>query len=177
MGKWGYGPGPRTRDKSGKRVLPEIVATPDEEWRTIPGWEAFAVSSCGRIRKVATGELKSQSFKGQDGYVGVRFARADKSWTPLTATVVALAFHGPKPAGMTIDHKDGNKSNNRADNLEYVSNRVNHERAADKELHAWGERHAAAKLDRSECARDPCPATCLRASPSRALWRFRLDHS
>lgn len=150
MGKWGYGPGPKTRDAEGRRRVPEIVPTPDEEWRSVVGWEGlYSVSSCGRTRSDRAregGRLLSQSFKGQDGYLGVRLVRPDGScYTPLVATLVAAAFIGPR-GKMTIDHKDGNKLNNRADNLEYVTQRVNHGRSVDMGLHPWGERHGLHKL-------------------------------
>lgn len=44
-------------------------------------------------------------------------------------SLVALAFIGPRPAGLEIDHKDGNRMNNAAANLEYVTPLENIRRA------------------------------------------------
>lgn len=40
-------------------------------------------------------------------------------------TLVAAAFLGPKPEAMEVNHKDGVKANNCADNLEYVTRSEN----------------------------------------------------
>lgn len=34
--------------------------------------------------------------------------------------LIADTFNGPRPDGHTVEHIDGNKRNNRADNLRYV---------------------------------------------------------
>jgi len=39
--------------------------------------------------------------------------------------LVAAAFHGEKPEGMEVNHKDGVKANNRPENLEYVTRAEN----------------------------------------------------
>jgi DNA-binding CsgD family transcriptional regulator len=45
--------------------------------------------------------------------------------------VVATAWHGPRPTGHVVDHKDGNPANNHAENLEWVTRQENAARASE----------------------------------------------
>ncbi len=47
-------------------------------------------------------------------------------------SLIAGAFHGPRPAGLVIDHVNGDPSDNRAANLEYVTQGENIRRGAAK---------------------------------------------
>lgn len=71
-----------------------------------------------RIRKGKI--LKGISHKG---YLGVKLGHPDALFGVHQA--VAMAFHGMPPANTVVDHIDGNKHNNRPENLEYVTNSEN----------------------------------------------------
>ena len=60
----------------------------------------------------------------KSGYETVCLSRGSgtEKW-PTVHSLVAATFLGPRPKGMTINHKDGDKRNNRLDNLEYASHR------------------------------------------------------
>ncbi len=65
-------------------------------------------------------------------------------------TLVALIHHGPRPEGYQINHKDGDKSNNHPENLEYVTpseNRLHSHRVLRQNL---GDSHHNAKLTASK---------------------------
>lgn len=54
----------------------------------------------------------------------------------------------PNPEGKPqVNHKDGNKRNNRADNLEWVTNQENRDHTVKQGLHLQGEACSWAKLD------------------------------
>ncbi|GAB3388220.1 HNH endonuclease signature motif containing protein [Lysobacter fragariae] len=55
------------------------------------------------------------------GYLRVRCHGKSRS----VHLLVASAYIGPRPDGKEVNHKDGNKQNNRPDNLEYVTHSEN----------------------------------------------------
>ncbi|WP_423790314.1 HNH endonuclease signature motif containing protein, partial [Listeria monocytogenes] len=55
----------------------------------------------------------------QDGYIRVSLTKDKARKKVFLHVLVASAFLGAKPDGCEINHKDGNKENNAADNLEY----------------------------------------------------------
>ena len=109
------------------------VELPGEEWRpmidpnsgTLVGGRM--VSSRGRI-KSKSGRISFGTSK-DDGYVYTRTKVATKvasqmQWrTHLVHRLVAASFLGPPPSPVhsQINHKDGKKSNNAVDNLEYAT--------------------------------------------------------
>jgi uncharacterized protein YerC len=94
-----------------------------EVWRDVPGYEGlYSVSSWGRVRSlIGRRRGLAQGCMRREGYWGHSLNRDGKLKTFRTHMLVALAFLGPRPAGYTVNHKDGNKLNNRASNLEYMT--------------------------------------------------------
>lgn len=107
-----------------------------EKWRRIvgePGFEwLYSVSSLGRVRRDdrPSNAPRNEIFprllrltlggrKGQ--YRRVTLCRDRVQRPGLVHRLVALAFHGPRPPGAEINHKDTNRWNNRASNLEYLT--------------------------------------------------------
>jgi len=61
--------------------------------------------------------------------------------------VVARAFVEGYKEELVVNHLDGNKANNRADNLEWCTQKENEAHAVLHGLKATGTRHGRAKLD------------------------------
>ncbi len=132
----------------------------EETIRPVPGYESFyLVSSHGRVFSLnyrRTGkviELAQSSLRDKRRQSESMYRRA-KLWhiNPKTPTaihrLVAMAFV-PNPHGLSmVNHIDGNKANNHAENLEWVDNSRNQKHAAETGLHVYpkGERHAMAIL-------------------------------
>ena len=98
-----------------------------EEWRVVPGTDnKIEVSSLGRVRSLMRGEpyiLKTQ--KDKKGYHRLRVTINRQKMSFKVHRLVASAFidnHNNLPQ---VNHIDGNKDNNRADNLEWVTNQQN----------------------------------------------------
>ncbi len=99
----------------------------DEEWLPIVGHEGwYEVSNFGRIKRVTpggssyVGRLLKPS-KHRDGYIKVLLSQDGVERHYQRHCLVARAFIGPRPDGMQINHKNGDKTCNHVDNLEYVT--------------------------------------------------------
>ena len=80
-----------------------------------------------------------KDVKGKDGYHRVLLSLPGGPKTCYVHRLVWEAHNGPIPPGMTVNHKDLNKSNNRLDNLELMTQADNlaHARSLRKK---WGGR-------------------------------------
>jgi hypothetical protein len=100
-----------------------------EIWKDIKDYEGYyQVSSEGRIRNITTGHI----LKGDTNNLGYK-----RVWlyAPVTKRIfvhrlVALAFCDNWSEEKVVNHKDGNKQNNTASNLEWVTRSEN-------DLHAF----------------------------------------
>ena len=105
------------------------VEIPGEEWRPMIDPRSGRhvggrmVSSQGRIKSKAG--LISLGFSREDGYSSMQIKVGSNSQYrfALVHRVVAASFLGlpPSPNHSQVNHKDGNRSNNAVDNLEYVT--------------------------------------------------------
>ena len=85
------------------------------------------------------------------GYLMVRVMFNGKRWHAMAHRLVYLHFYGPIPAGLTINHKNGAKGDNRPENLDLATPReqIAHARnvlGRHGSLTQWGERNHSARL-------------------------------
>lgn len=109
-----------------------------EEWRPVPGYEGrYEVSNLGRCRSWRTSQgqtLAEPLIKGicrtKDGYSRVSFYKENTNKRFFIHRLVALVFiHNPDEKKV-VNHKNGIKSDNRAENLEWVTD-------VENKQHAW----------------------------------------
>ena len=117
-----------------------------ERWKDIPGFEGrYQVSDLGRIKSLSfmqryllrNGKENYRRTKEKiralnninSGYFIVQLWLDDVGYSYLVHRLVAEAF--VPGSARTVNHKDGNKKNNKAANLEWMSYSENH-------LHAVG---------------------------------------
>lgn len=96
------------------------VAMPDEHeiWKPVGRLGRFEVSTFGRVRFANSDKLKSLTL-ARSGYVVVNLYASGISNVRNVHSLVAEAFHGPRPAGCMVVHLDTNRVNNHWDNLGY----------------------------------------------------------
>lgn len=97
-----------------------------EKWKEIEGTSGrYFVSNKGRVRGVS-GQKLTPFINSQRGYYAVNIYPVPRQMrTVLLHRLVATAFI-PNPHGLPqVNHKDGNKANNAANNLEWVTNAEN----------------------------------------------------
>lgn len=127
-----------------------------EQWKDIKGYEGkYQASDQGRImslnRTIINCRGRNQIIKERvlkpenvfDGYERVCLCRNGKQKHFRVATLVYEAFNGPVPEGKELDHINGERTDNRLENLRVVSHLEN----------CWNpitrERHIAANERRS----------------------------
>ena len=110
-----------------------------EIWREVPNYEGYyEASNMGRVRSLDRWVVNSRGqerfYKGRilegtvhKGYRRFALSIDNKSRTFSAAQISAIAFLSHIPAGNTlvVDHIDGDKSNDRLENLRVVSSREN----------------------------------------------------
>lgn len=97
-----------------------------EEWRDVSGYEGFyQVSSFGRLKRLAGSPRCYEDrivFPGlSNGYRLAMLCKDSVNKPHLMHRLVVAAFKGPIDRKQVVNHVDGNKQNNRLDNLEVCS--------------------------------------------------------
>lgn len=100
-----------------------------EIWRATE-FPTYEVSNMGRVRrtKMKKGKMVRYIIRGKKiavNYLVITpFVNHVRKYVYIHH-LVARAFHGARPMGKVVDHIDGNTLNNRADNLQYITQRDN----------------------------------------------------
>lgn len=109
-----------------------------ENWKDILGYPGYQVSNKGRVRRLSARYnsyylLQPHANKRNDGRVYISIEKDGKRKNFILSRLVAHAFvPGYSNVKNTVNHKDGNVSNNCADNLEWLSQSDNNKHAYEK---------------------------------------------
>ena len=116
-----------------------MVAQMAEEWRPVKGYEGlYEASNFGRIkslkRHTTSGGIMKIYVNPYNGYCYVNLCKDNKSATKRVHKIIYTAFNGwawgdKYDKAHTIDHIDGDKTNNRLSNLEVCTQSENQLRA------------------------------------------------
>ncbi len=117
-------------------VLYDLVLS--GEWR---------IDNQGKIWRQKDGEWIRTEHRTPQSYLQVRKMRNGIRIHTGAHRLVCRHFVGPIPPGMTVNHKNGVKDDNRPENLEIASYSENMRHAFRTELKSqWGENNPAARL-------------------------------
>lgn len=122
-----------------------------EEWRTINRYGGFYdVSNKGRIRsRRRSGKpriLKTHVINS--GYEVIPISYKGKKYNELVHRVVAEYFVEEYAEHLDVNHKDANRLNNTAENLEWVTRKENIHDMIKRGAHSVSEAHAVAHKKR-----------------------------
>lgn len=95
-------------------------------WKPIPSTNGFYMAgSDGSIKRTGPrGIVLKPYINKHNGYEYVSICIHNKKVTTRVHRLIAEAFYGD-PNGLQVNHKDGNKTNNAIDNLEYCTQSEN----------------------------------------------------
>lgn len=122
----------QAKDESSRHY--DIKDMPNEEWRNILGFSRYMVSNYGRVKSWSKKRndyyLISAFPNKNNGRLYVSLVRDDQKTKNLNLSrVVAQTFIPHDEASNTVNHIDGDIANNKASNLEWLSQGENNKHA------------------------------------------------
>jgi hypothetical protein len=117
-----------------------------EVWKPVEGFEEYyAVSNLGNVRNTVT-EVAIVGDKNNMGYRRVTFYYGQRVRV-FVHRLVAKHFCDGYAPDLVVNHIDGNKGNNRADNLEWVTRSENDKHAVALGLKSPGNKQPVVNID------------------------------
>ena len=104
----------------------DLIKLNVEVWRSIDGYDNYAVSSFGRVKNVKTGKiLKARNDKY--GYLRVNLYEYRVMKTHRIHKLVANAFIDNPNNKQCVDHKNNDRTNNDISNLRFATYKENNQ--------------------------------------------------
>ena len=121
-----------------------------EIWKDIPNYEGiYQISNFGEIRSCKNNKIRKQ-IKQRSGYMRIILTKNSKQKATNVHILVAKCFVNNQNGYRYVNHIDGDKTNNSANNLEWVTASQNMQHAFKNKLikpHPWSVKVAQYSLD------------------------------
>ncbi len=109
------------------------MTTITEEWRVIEKATNYEISNCGQVKNATTNKILKPTLNC--GYLAIGLRINNKTTTAFAHRLVATRFLVCPDETYVVNHKDGIKTNNNVENLEWVSHSENCKHAYRLNLH------------------------------------------
>ena len=104
----------------------DLIKLNVEVFRSIDGYDNYAISSFGRVKNTKTGRILKTGLTG-NGYFIVMLCEDAIKKTYLVHRLVACAFIDNPDDKLCVDHKDNDKTNNHISNLRFATSKENNQ--------------------------------------------------
>ena len=94
------------------------------EWRDVVGFPSYEVSNDGKVRGKRYGIVRKLHDNGY-GYYVVSLWKGNTTKRKKVHRLVAEAFIPRESESLVVNHKNGNKHDNRVENLEWITQKEN----------------------------------------------------
>lgn len=122
-----------------------------ENWRPVVGFEGlYEISDFGKCRNVLRDRAVKPYMRGS--YPAVTFHKSGSRRIRALHIAVLEAFKGPRPLGYVGAHLDGDTSNARLENLDWVTAQENERHKIAHGTAKQGEKSHHAKFDEEQVA-------------------------
>lgn len=106
----------------------------NEIWYSIDGYQNYMISNCGRVKSLNYNHTRKEKILvplfNSDGYLHVKLYKNNKVKTITVHRLVASSFIENSESKPQVNHKNGIKTDNRSQNLEWTTAKENTD-------HAW----------------------------------------
>lgn len=123
--------------------------------KDIPGFSKYKAGSDGKIYSFCYGDQRALSTnkRNKQGYIQVTLSDDfGKFVAKSAAPIICESFHGSRPSGLVCSHLNGNKIDNRPENLLWETQKENLKRKKAHGTHDGGCNNTRAKLDKEKLA-------------------------
>lgn len=110
-------------------------------WRDIPDYELYEISDEGQIRNKNTNRILKPQMNKKTKYHIISLYKNKVNKCFNIHTLVMRAFHGDPPEKHQVDHINRIKTDNRLENLRYVTSSENNLNKVFYKLSSTGERN------------------------------------